>query len=163
RAEFLLKNYGPPLLIEQFVGGREFHVNVIEDGRDRHVLVLPLSEIAYKSGKDDWWPIYTFAAKWDMESQEYKDCPVIAPVEIPPEPTARLSDICARAFRLLDCRDYARLDVRMSDDGSFQILEMNPNPYLNSLALVRGLEAIGLTHEQLVVELMLAAIERGGN
>jgi D-alanine-D-alanine ligase len=47
--------------------------------------------------------------------------------------------------------------------GGFRVLEVNPNPYLNSLALVKGLEAIGRTHEDLVVRMMLAAIERGGH
>ena len=43
--------------------------------------------------------------------------------------------LAARAFRLFQCRDFARIDVRMNSTGEFRILEMNPNPYLISLAL----------------------------
>jgi D-alanine-D-alanine ligase len=50
----------------------------------------------------------------------------------------------------------------MDGDGKFYVLEVNPNPYLNSIALVDGLKAIGRTHEQLIVELTLAAVARGG-
>ena len=74
----------------------------------------------------------------------------------------RLRVIGERAFRLLLCRDYARLDVRMTRDGDFAVLEVNPNPYLNSLALIHGLEALGRTHEQLIVDMALAAAARGG-
>lgn len=162
RVEHVLAKYGPPVLVEEFIGGREFHVNVIEDGRDGAVLVLPLAEIAFRPERTDRWPVYTFTAKWNEESDEYKAAPLVAPVTLPPEPTARLAELAARAFRLLGCRDYARLDVRMDAAGDFRILEMNPNPYLNSLALVRGLEAIGRTHEWFLVQLTLDAIARGG-
>jgi D-alanine-D-alanine ligase len=106
--------------------------------------------------------VYTFTAKWDVESEEYRAAPVRAPVEIPAEPMARLRGIATRAFRLLGCRDYARLDVRMTPEGRFFVLEANPNPYLNSMALVNGLVAVGRTHEQLFVDMALAAIARGG-
>jgi D-alanine-D-alanine ligase len=52
--------------------------------------------------------------------------------------------------------------VRMTANGEFRILEMNPNPYLISLALVKGLEAVGRSHEQMVVQMALAALARGG-
>lgn len=164
RVRHVLRTYGPPVLVEQFVAGREFHVNMVEDGpadRPRAVTVLPLAEIAFRPGAAHW-PVYTFAAKWYEESEEYKAAPLVAPVTLPPGPTAKLEALATRAYRLLGCRDYARVDVRMTADGEFYILEMNPNPYLDSLALVNGLEAIGRTHEQLVVEMALAALARGG-
>lgn len=166
RVRHVLKTYGPPVLAERFVHGREFHVNVIENGPGddphRPVIVLPLAEIGFEHTNPDHWPIYTFTAKWDMDSDEYKATPLRTRVELPEEADARLRDLAARAFHLLQCRDYARLDVRMSDDGAFHILELNPNPYLDSQALIIGLDAIGRTHERLIVDLALGAIARGG-
>lgn len=162
RVRHVLGSYGGPVLVEQFLSGREFHVNAIEDGVDRSLVVLPLAEIAYRETSDAWWPVYTFTAKWNPDSEEYKASPLVAPVELPPEQTAVLRDITTRAFRLLQCRDFARLDVRMSENGQFFILEANPNPYLNSLALVKGLEAIGRTHERFLVEMTTNTIARGG-
>jgi D-alanine-D-alanine ligase len=163
RFRFVIDTYGSPVLLEEFVGGREFHVNVIEDGigPSRAITVLPFSEIAYREARPDWWPVYTYTAKWDETSAEYADCPVVAPVELPAEPTARLRDLAARAFRLFGCRDFARIDVRMTATEEFRVLEMNPNPYLISLTLVRGLEAIGRAHEQMVIGMARAAIARG--
>lgn len=165
RVRYVMEAHPGPVLVERFVGGREFHVNVIEegDGPARRLVVLPLSEIAYKEGASGFWPVYTFTAKWHMESEEYKACPLLNAVTLPPAPTANLERIATQAFPLMCCRDLARLDVRMTSDGEFYILEMNPNPYLNSLALVKGLEAIGRTHEWFLVNLTVNAIIRGGD
>ncbi len=162
RVEQLLARFGPPVLIEEFVDGREFHVNVVEDGATGALTVLPLAEIAFKRDQPERWPIYTFTAKWDENSDEYEAAPLVVPIKLPAKPTARLRDIATRAYRLLLCRDYARLDVRMDAGGDFRVLEVNPNPYLNSLALVKGLEAVGRSHEELVTTMMLEAITRGG-
>jgi D-alanine-D-alanine ligase len=164
RVRYLLETFGPPVLVEEYVGGREFHVNVVEDGigLDRTITVLPFAEIAFREARPDWWPVYTYTAKWDETSAEYADCPLLAPVELPAGETARLRDLAARAFQLFGCRDFARIDARMTAAGDFRILEMNPNPYLISLALVRGLESIGRPHEQMAITMALAAIARGG-
>lgn len=161
RVEYVLATQGPPVLVERFVGGREFLAHVFEDGRERAVTVLPPAEIVFASNRAGRWPVYTFTAKWDESSDEYKACPVVAPIALPDDTFAELEAIAARAFRLLGCRDLARIDLRMSAEGEFHVLEVNPNPYLNSLALVKGLEAVGRTHEWFVVNLMLAAIARG--
>lgn len=162
RVEHVLATHGPPVLIERFVEGREFLAHVFEDGPDRAVTVLPPAEIVFAADRAGRWPVYTFTAKWDEASDEYKACPVVAPVTLPADAFAEVEAIAARAFRLLGCRDLARLDVRMGPDGRFHVLELNPNPYLNSVALVKGLEAVGKTHEWFVVNMMLAAIARGG-
>lgn len=166
RVKHVLRNYGPPVIVEQYIPGREFHVNMVEDGaavdRPGSLLVLPLAEIVFRHTDPALWNVYTFAAKWYEQSDEFKASPLVSPVTLPPDETARLAAISERAYRLLGCRDYARVDVRMSPAGEFYVLEVNPNPYLDSLALVNGLEAIGRSHEQLLVDLSLAAIARGG-
>ena len=165
RVAHVLATYGAPVLVERFIQGREFHVNIVEDadaGPNAPPLVLPLAEIAFKNDRPGKWAVYTFTAKWNEHSEEYATAPLVAPVKIPAADFARLEVIAQRAFRALDCRDYARIDVRMDAAGKFYVLEVNPNPYLNSLALVNGLLAIGRTQEQLLVNLTLAAIARGG-
>ena len=165
RVKFVLATYGAPVLVERFVSGREFHVNMIEERNappNAPPVVLPLCEIAFTNDKPDRWPVYTFTAKWHEQSDEYLAAPVRAPVEIPPDDFARLAVVAQRAFRTLQCRDYARIDVRMDEAGRFFVLEMNPNPYLNSIALVNGLVAVGKSHEWMLVEMALAAVARGG-
>ncbi len=162
RVEHVRKTYGGEVLVEAFVFGRELHVNVIQVAGAAVPEVLPLAEIEFHDTRPGRWPVYTFTAKWDMESDEYKNAPLKAPVYIDAAPAAKLVAIAVRAFRLFECRDYARLDVRMTPDGKFAVLEMNPNPYLNSLALVNGLAATGRTFEWVITQMALAALARGG-
>ena len=165
RVAHVLATYGPPVVVERYIRGREFHVNMIEEpgaAPNAPPLVLPVAEIAFKKDAPGQWAVYTFIAKWDEHSAEYEAAPLVSPVELPADVFARLAAIAQRSFRALGCRDYARIDVRMDSDGTIYVLEVNPNPYLNSLALVNGLLAIGRTHEQLLVNLALAALARGG-
>jgi D-alanine-D-alanine ligase len=163
RVRQLLDRFGPPVLVEEFVAGREFHINMVEDATTGVLEMLPLAEIAFTPDRGQLWPIYTYTAKWDENSAEYAAAPLVVPVRLPEEPTRQLREIACRVFRLLHCRDYARLDVRIDSGGAFQVLEVNPNPYLNSLALVKGLEAVGRSHDELVVRMMIAALERAGH
>jgi D-alanine-D-alanine ligase len=161
RVRHVVRKYGPPVLVEEFVFGREFHANLVEDGAG-NLTLLPLAEIGFTGDRPGLWPVYTFTAKWHVDSDEYQHAPLLSPVAIPDDAFGRLRGIGEQAFRLLGCRDYARLDVRMTEAGGFAVLEVNPNPYLDSLALVNGLAAIGRTHEGLVVDMALAAVARGG-
>lgn len=166
RVKYVMEKYGAPIIIERFINGREFHVNVIEDcpaqTRGRPLIVVPPAEIAYDPKNAKLWPIYSFAAKWEYLGEEYKAAPLKSGVVLSDDQAAKLHDLSVRTFRLLQCQDYARLDVRTAADGTFYILEVNPNPYLNSPTLIEGLEIIGRTHERFVVDLALAAIARGG-
>jgi D-alanine-D-alanine ligase len=74
----------------------------------------------------------------------------------------RLGLLARRAFRLLGCRDYARVDFRVRSPGKPYLLEVNPNPDFSPTAgLAGGLGSAGLTHAQFTVELVQAAMERG--
>jgi D-alanine-D-alanine ligase len=164
RVKLVLAEYGAPVLVERFIAGREFHVNMIEEraAPGAPPRVLPLCEIAFTNDAPGRWPIYSYTAKWHEGSEEYVAAPVRTAVAIDPDDFARLEVIARKAFRTLQCRDYARIDVRMDADGKFYVLEMNPNPYLNSIALVDGLKSVGQSHAWLLVEMALTAIARGG-
>ena len=145
--EYVLATYGPPVLVEQFVAGREFHVNIIEERPPPACrLVLPLAEIAFDTTARAAGRCTRSPPSGTRTATSTSAAPLVAPVELPPDELRRGSARSpTRPSALLECRDYARLDVRMDADGEFYVLEMNPNPYLNSLALVNGLEAVGRT------------------
>jgi D-alanine-D-alanine ligase len=160
RVEYLFAQFGGPVLVERFIAGREFHVNLIED-RTGALTVLPASEVAFRPDAPGRWSVYTFTAKWDEKSDEFKGADIRTAVKLPAPEFAALERVAVRAYRTLRCRDYARIDVRVSADGTPFVLEMNPNPYLNSITLVDGLKANGKSYEWLVAEIAHAAIARG--
>ena len=162
RVAYVLDRWGPAL-VEQFVNGREFLVSMIEVGgaaRGKDPLVaLPLAEIGFTN--PDVWPIYSYAAKWAPTSPEFKTSPLTVTVDISDDWRERIVDLSRRAYRLLGCRDYARVDLRVTPDGQPFILEVNPNPYINSIMLIDGLAAVKCRHSQFVCEVARAALSRG--
>jgi len=159
RVAYLRKQYGGPVLVEEFIPGREFNLSLIELPE---LQVLPLYEIVFQETGPGYWPIMTYDAKWRDESREYTATPSRHPADVPPRLAARLRTLAVRAFRLLGCRDYARIDFRVSPAGKPYILEVNPNPALNPHAgLSVTLEAAGWSHARFTVELVRRALARG--
>ncbi len=167
RVADILERYGPPVLVEQFVFGREFHASVIDEPGHSPLtpkpMTIPLTEICFtfEPGKR-YWPIYSYAAKWDTESVEHIGTPHETPVYLEPEIMNRINGAALKAYRLLGLRDYGRIDLRLTEEGEPYILEGNPNPYLNGIGLIKGLEAMGKSHPQFVADLVWGALTRGG-
>src|SRR5262249_19579238 len=123
--------------------------------------VLPPGEIVFLDrDAEGYWPIYSYDAKWKLDSREYKATPLITPAFVEPDLGEQLEGMARRVFRLVNCRDFARVDVRVDEDGQIFILEVNPNPFLGSIAVVKGLEAMGRKHTDFVVGLVLNALRR---
>lgn len=163
RVAHVLKTYGPPVLVEQFVRGREFHISVWNRGPD--TITLPFTEIVFleQEGDDAIWPIVSFDAKWKPESRDYKATPVKNPPDpIDPAVEKKLSDVCIRASELVGYRDYARVDVRLTADGEPYILEVNPNPCINPLAgVAAALTTAGIPYAEFILGLVKSALRRG--
>jgi D-alanine-D-alanine ligase len=159
RVAYLVGNYGPPVLVEQFILGREFCVALIETPELRP---LPLSEITFVP-TNGLWPIVTFDAKWKPGSEDYEATPPRYPAQVTPKLAERVSALALKAFRLLGCRDYARVDFRVRPTGKPYILEVNPNPdFSPDAGLAGGLEAAGTTHAEFTVRMVQNALARGG-
>jgi D-alanine-D-alanine ligase len=158
RVAYLLDTYGPPVLVEQFIRGREFNLGVIENSE---ILVLPVSEILFTDTDPDFWPIVTYDAKWKPGSRDYEATPAKYPATVAPRLKEKLEGLAKDAFRLLGCRDYARVDFRVKPTGKPYILEVNPNPDFSSTAgLSGGLQSAGLKHAQFTIELVKRALAR---
>jgi D-alanine-D-alanine ligase len=159
RAAYLLDTYGGPVLVEEFIRGREFNVGVVETPELR---VLPVSEILFVEKDPEYWPIVTYDAKWKPGTRDYEATPPAYPARVPPRLREKLETLAEQAFRLLGCRDYARIDFRVRG-GKPYILEVNPNPDFSPTAgLAGGLQSAGISHAQFTVELVQRALSRGG-
>jgi D-alanine-D-alanine ligase len=160
RAAYVLENYGGPVLAEAFVPGREFNVGVVERPE---LTALPLSEIRFVSQEPGFWPIVTYDAKWKPGTPDYEATPpVYADPEVSPALRARLGRLAEQAFRLLGCRDYARVDFRVRPPAKPYILEVNPNPDFSPLAGLAGaLGAAGIPWAEFTVGMVRRALARG--
>ena len=162
RVEYIRATYGPSVLVERFVRGREFNVALME--RDGELTTLPYSEILFVPPDDrpDLWPIVSFDAKWRPGTLEFTATPAKNPADVTPELHERLATLSKRAFELVGCRDYARVDFRLDEEGEPFILEVNPNPCISPLAgLAAGLESAKIPYAEFIVGLVQQALRRG--
>jgi D-alanine-D-alanine ligase len=109
-----------------------------------------------------YWPLYTYDAKWNTGTRDFQITPLKLPATLDAGQMERLERVVGEAFRLVGCRDYAGVDVRMTAGGKFMVLDVNPNPDVQSRSLCRGLEVVGRPPEQFVVDVVRSALSRGG-
>jgi D-alanine-D-alanine ligase len=160
RVGLLLERYGPPVLVEQYIAGRELTVGVVEVPELR---ALPPSEFVFKPRDDATWQIVTYDAKWRVASVDFQHTPFCKQASVAPDLFERLHHLALRAYRVLGVRDYGRVDFRIASSGEAFILEGNPNPDLSpEAALADGLEAAGTSHAEFVVQLARRALARQG-
>jgi D-alanine-D-alanine ligase len=120
------RDFKHPALIEQFFGTRELNVSVLRRGGKTEV--LPLAEIEFRGYGRKRPPIVDYAAKWHPDSYEYQNTVRVIPARLAPKLAREITQCALAAWETLGCSDYARVDLRLTDDGRFAILEINPNP-----------------------------------
>ncbi|HEX2690529.1 MAG TPA: ATP-grasp domain-containing protein, partial [Kofleriaceae bacterium] len=148
-----VERYRQPALVEEYIAGREFTVGLLGDKRPR---VLPPMEIKFK--KDTKRPVYDYAVKQEWEEHVYYECPA----KLTEAEQKAIEKIARATFWALDCRDVARVDMRMDADGRIYVLEVNPLPGLtpgySDLVLIA--QAVGMEYDQLIAEIMVGGLRR---
>lgn len=157
RIDQLHSEFDHPVLIEQFIDGREVYVGVIGNGQPE---ALPPVELDLSHLPKGTPRIAGSEVKWDEGTRAYRGSKVRIP-KLPDEMRATIQKYALAAFQALGLRDYARIDFRVARDGTVYLIEANPNPYLHSNAeFIRGARASGRTHPQTILEIMALARAR---
>lgn len=158
KIESLRGRYSPDIIVELYLPGREFNVGVVALPEPT---ALPVAEVVYRK-TEGAWPVLTYDSKWVAGSRDDLASPVQCPAEVGPELAEALGKLALEAFRVTGCRDYARVDFRLDEQGDPMVLEVNPNPDLDPKAgLARAIRAAGLAYEDVIVSLARQALERG--
>lgn len=117
---------------------------ILDDGEPK---ALPVSEIDFSTMPKGYPHICSYEAKWYPDHLLYQTTCPICPAKIDSELEARLQTIAVNAFKVMGCRDYARIDIRMNDSGELFILEVNPNPDTSlDAGYARALRAAGIDY-----------------
>ena len=149
--------YGGQALVEEFINGREFNLTVLGNSK---CTALPVSEIDY-SLPPVMPRILTFAAKWEPDSLYFQGTKVICPAKIEAENRERITGTALEAFRLLGCRGYARVDMRLDEKGRLHVIEVNSNPDISpGSGAVRQAEAAGMTYTQFIDKIVQLALKK---
>jgi D-alanine-D-alanine ligase len=137
--------YGDRVLVERRVAGRELAVTVVD--RDGGPRVLPIVELFTPESFYSYEAHYTIG-QLRMES----------PADLQPAVRERVESVALASYRLMGCRDFARVDLILDELGEPQVLEINTIPGLTETGIVTAAaEAAGLTFEQLVAAIVARA------
>jgi D-alanine-D-alanine ligase len=151
RVTFIHEKLGTAAIVEQFIDGRELYVGVI--GNER-LDVLPPWEMSFAQMPENRWKIATERVKWSTQYQK-KNGIVTDRAKLDSATIERLQRVAKRTYRALDLSGYARVDVRMDEDGRLYVLEANPNPNMAyGEDFSESAEAHGISYERLLNRLI---------
>ncbi len=124
--ERITEVYKQPALVEDFISGKEFTVSMLGNGNN--LKVLPIVEINLDEVPEGFNKIYSYEVKWFFDTRENQLDIFKCPAEIDKSVYNRIEKICMETFRVLRLRDWARIDVRLDNNGTPNIIEINPLP-----------------------------------
>jgi D-alanine-D-alanine ligase len=161
----LLERYGQPVLVETFLPGDEFTCGVLGNGDDARV--LPIVGMNFGALPEGALPIYGFEAKWLWDRPDNPLDIFECPARVSDTVRSDVEDVVMRAYTVLGCRDWSRVDVRLDAAGRANVVEVNPlpgilpNPADNS-CLPKAARAAGLDYDALIGACLRAAGDRQG-
>ncbi|MEP6784052.1 MAG: D-alanine--D-alanine ligase, partial [Acidobacteriota bacterium] len=126
RVQFIHDTIMTPAIVEEFIDGRELYCGVI--GNDR-LQTFPVWEMSFAKMPENNWKIATERVKWSVKYQKKHGIDT-ALAGLSDEQAAKVQHLSKRVYRALDLSGYARIDLRMKEDGQLFVIEANPNPQL---------------------------------
>ncbi|MGB2983774.1 MAG: D-alanine--D-alanine ligase [Candidatus Bipolaricaulia bacterium] len=137
------------VLVEPFIAGRELTVGILWEGEGH--IALPVVEIRLPD------EIFDYQAKYTDGVAEF-----VVPASLPEELAKRAQQVSLQAHDTLGCSGYSRVDLRLAEDGTPIVLEVNTLPGMTPISdLPRAAAAAGIPYEDLV-ERMLQTAQSGG-
>ena len=150
----LLRQFNQPVLVEEYLPGREVTVGIVGTGHD--AIVVGVMEVLLLDGAEQ--ESYSYQNKRDWEGK-------ITYQLVKDDFGAEAEELALAAWRGLGCRDGGRVDLRADANGTLNFIEVNPlpgiNPVLSDLSILSGLA--GWTYRQLIERIVTSAIKRVGS
>jgi D-alanine-D-alanine ligase len=151
----LARDYGQPLLVEEFIAGDEVTVGVIGNKAPQ---VIGMMRILPSEATPHF--VYSLEVKRDFRRRvRYESPPRFSELTV-----NALSEAALAVYHALDCRDLARIDFRLGPDGLPYFIEINPlpgvNPESSDLVIMTGL--LGWSYDRLIRTILETALRRCG-
>lgn len=161
--EYVLRVYNQPVIIEEYIDGRELSATLIDiEGK---IEMLPIAELNYQKIEDRKWNIYSYQAKWHYDSNEYLGTPIISPPkDISDKILKQIKNICEKIFKNFAIFDYARIDFRLDEKTGIPfVIDINTNPSLEmdaKYSLAISVATAGLSMAEFVALIIKSALNR---
>jgi len=156
------QEYQSPVLVEEFIDGREFYVGVIGNSNAE---ALPIIELDFSKFPAGLPKIASWEAKWgdegDEKGAEFEGTKSVFPADLSEELTKKIQQVAIDAFQALRLRDYGRIDLRVTSDEQVYVIEANPNCYLEKNSeFARAAEKNALSYPALIARIVELATAR---
>jgi len=149
----LLEHYGQPVMIEEFIAGDELTVGMLGNSPPT---ILGIMRVVPKRNNAHF--IYSLEVKREWEQLVDYECPARLEKGVREE----IINSSLKVFKILGCRDFARLDFKFDSEGVPYFLEVNPLAGLNPKSSDMPIMAykLGWTYQALISTILNAAIQR---
>ena len=163
QVERIITEYSQPALIEEFLSGREFTIAILGNGDEAEV--LPIVEIEYKDFPEGFIPIYSYEAKWILDTKENPLDVFSCPANLSPVLETKIRQVALNAYKTLRCRDWSRIDIRLNADNIPNIIEINPLPGIlpdpkENSCFPKAARTAGLSYDEMLNKVLFAAAKR---
>ena len=151
RVTFMHEKIDTDVLVEEYIPGRELYVGVL--GNDR-VQTLPIWEVDFGSMSEDV-RIATRKVKWDRKYQKKHGIDTGLCKSLSPEVAKQVQHISKRVYKSLEMSGYARIDLRVREDGRVYVLEANANPDITyGEDFAESAETVGIAYNDLIQRIL---------
>ncbi len=158
RIRYIIHEFNQPALVEEYIDGRELNVAILGN---TPAVALPISEIDFSGLHDGMHKIVSYEAKWVHGTVEFEGTKGVCPAPLSASLEAKIKAIALQCYRLIGCRDYARVDMRLTRESVPYVLEVNPNPDISDDAgFARSARAYGLSFHQTIGKIVEIALDR---
>ncbi|MCL6493768.1 MAG: D-alanine--D-alanine ligase, partial [Ignavibacterium sp.] len=146
------------VIVEEYIVGKELNVAIL-DGK-----ILPISEIDFTGLPENLPKIVTYDGKWIENSTYYNHTKPVCPAKLNSKVKRKIEKVALEAYNAMSCRDYARVDVRLSKENIPYVIEVNPNPDVSSdSGFARAAAANGIDYSGLLETITNLALNRKSN
>jgi D-alanine-D-alanine ligase len=163
----IISVYNQPAIVEEYLSGREFTVALL--GNSNTINVLPIIEFDFSLLPKEANKIYSYEAKWVWDTVDNKLSGIHqCPAKISDELKIEIENLSKKAFKVLNCRDWCRIDIRLDKNDVPNIIELNPlpgiipNPDAHSCFPLAAKTA-GMSYSQLINSVLDIALDRYKN
>lgn len=158
QAKKMLKEFRSPIMVEEFIEGKELHLSVL--GNDPPV-VLPIIEFDFSEVPAGYPSIISYEAKWAPLQEAYHRVHSVCPAKLPKRIQKKVEEVALRAYEVTGCRDYARIDIRLDKRNRIYVLEINPNPDLTEgVSFMESAEKAGISFSETLRRIVEFALRR---
>src|SRR5258707_3636767 len=148
RVAFIHESIGTAAIVEQYIEGRELYVGILGN---QALQALPVWELFFTNMPEGAKRIATDRVKWSVKYQKKYGIDSGPAKDLSDVQAEKIQHLCKRAYRALELSGFARIDLRLDDDGNVWVLEANPNPQIaKGEDFAASAEKLGLSYEALM-------------